>query len=199
MDRSRTGVRIEWRSPNFWLVIGVAASAVALQAAGLDTVLRFDREGIARGAWWLLITANLVHLGWSHVWLNLAGLGLIALLLGDRYPWWQWLLVGVASGLAVTLGLWCCSPEWRWYVGLSGALHGLFVAGAIGLLRGERNFALALLAGVAVKLAYEQAVGPSPGTAELAGGPVVVDAHLFGALGGAVAAALLWPLHGRKR
>jgi membrane associated rhomboid family serine protease len=43
---------------------------------------------------------------------------------------------------------------------------------------------------VILKLAVEQWLGPLWLTAEAAGGPVVVDAHLFGALGGALAAIL---------
>ncbi|MGF1642492.1 MAG: rhombosortase [Thiotrichales bacterium] len=183
--------RLDLRAANVWLLLAVMLCALAVQALRLDEALRFDRELVNQGHLWLLLTGNFAHLGWSHLWLNLAGLGLIGLVFSDSYRWWQWLTVGLLSSLAVTTGLWYFDPEWRWYVGLSGALHGLFVAGAIQLLRAERNFALVLLVGIAIKLVYEQVVGPSPGTAELAGGPVVVDAHLFGALGGALAAVML--------
>jgi hypothetical protein len=46
-----------------------------------------------------------------------------------------------------------------------------------------------LLAFLAVKLAYEHWVGALP----LAGSAVVVNAHLFGVLGGAAVAAFLKP------
>ena len=72
-------------------------------------------------------------------------------------------------------------------------LHGWFAAGALAMTRDsaprERRFGAILLALIVLKLVYEQWLGPLPMTAESAGGPVVVDAHLFGALGGVVAAA----------
>jgi hypothetical protein len=41
------------------------------------------------------------------------------------------------------------------------------------------------------KLAWEQFSGPLPGSEGTAGGPVIVDSHLFGALGGALTALTL--------
>ena len=43
----------------------------------------------------------------------------------------------------------------------------------------------------AAKLGWEQLAGPLPFTGETAGGPVIVDAHLYGAVGGALAALLI--------
>jgi membrane associated rhomboid family serine protease len=43
------------------------------------------------------------------------------------------------------------------------------------------------------KLLWEQAVGPLPGSAEVAGGKVIVDAHLYGAIGGLVLGWVLSP------
>ncbi|MGF1548306.1 MAG: rhombosortase [Thiotrichales bacterium] len=184
--------RFDLRAANLWLLLAAMLCAIAVQALGFDEAWRFDRDYVSQGRLWLLLSGNFAHLGWNHLWLNLAGLALVGVLFSDSYRWWQWLAIGFVSCIAVTGGLWYFDPEWRWYVGLSGALHGLFVAGAIRLLPAERNFALILILGIAIKLGYEQIVGPSPGTAELAGGPVVVDAHLFGAIGGAIAAVALW-------
>ena len=39
---------------------------------------------------------------------------------------------------------------------------------------------------------YEQMMGSLPGTSEMSGGPVVVNSHLFGAIGGVVSFILLW-------
>jgi hypothetical protein len=42
------------------------------------------------------------------------------------------------------------------------------------------------------KVAYEQIAGPLPGSEATSGGAVIVDAHLYGIIGGtAVAAALI--------
>ena len=79
-----------------------------------------------------------------------------------------------------------------WYVGLSGVLHGLLIAGAcIGLSRmpGESLIILAVVIG---KIAYEQIAGPMPGSEVASGGPVVVNAHVYGTIAGLVVGLPLW-------
>jgi uncharacterized membrane protein len=67
----------------------------------------------------------------------------------------------------------------------------LFVAGGIRLLSKELGFAVVLLGVLAGKLAYEQFFGSLPGTSEMSGGPVVVNSHLYGAIGGVVSGLLI--------
>lgn len=75
-----------------------------------------------------------------------------------------------------------------WYLGISGALHGILAAAAFVRIR-RRDFAGWLLVGLLLaKLAHEQTHGPLPFAGDM---PVVVDAHLYGALGGLAAAVLL--------
>ena len=174
----------------FPLVISILA--VVFQASGLDITLRYDRVAIEHGNWWLLLTGNLVHMGWGHVVLNLAGLWMVWWFFLGEFTDRQWLWIFVVSGLFVTTGLYLFNPGLIWYVGLSGLLHGLFIAGGLKLIPTERGFALALLGLILAKLAYEQTVGSMPGTSEMSGGPVVVNAHLFGSIGGAVAFLGLW-------
>ena len=169
----------------------VTLVSVFLQAAGWDTLLRYSREGVQHGEWWLLITGNLVHLGWNHLILNLAGLFMVWWFYDDEFSVLEWIWIFVVSGLFVTVGLYFLDPGLIWYVGLSGLLHGLFIAGGIRLLGRDTRFAVMLLALFAAKLTYEQLVGSLPGTTDMAGGPVVVDAHLYGGIGGAVAVTLL--------
>jgi hypothetical protein len=81
-------------------------------------------------------------------------------------------------------------PQLEWYVGLSGVLHGALAAGAIGWWRHEsRALALALTVVLVGKLAWEQWHGALPLSGDM---PVVVDAHLYGAVGGALVGGLLW-------
>ncbi len=181
---------LKWLRP--WLFpLVVSVLAIAFQATGLDLTLRFDREAIVNGAWWLLMTGNLVHLGWSHLLLDLAGLWMVWWFFMGEFTDWQWLFIFVISGLFVTIGLYFFNPHLIWYVGLSGLLHGLFVAGGLRLLSSDFRFAVVLLLVIAIKLGYEQIFGSVPGTSEMSGGPVVVNAHLFGAIGGLVSFLLL--------
>lgn len=180
-----------FHAPARWAVAGaIAALSLALQLGGtaVRDALMYDRTQIANGELYRLATGHLVHLDWRHLLLNLAGLLLVWLLVGDRYRSAHWLVIAGASAAAIDALFWWSMPELRWYVGLSGVLHGLLIAGAIGLIRERRTEALVLLAAVGAKLVYEHLVGPMPGSADAVSGNVITEAHLYGALGGALAA-----------
>ena len=131
-----------------------------------------------------------MHLGWSHLLLNLVGLALVAWLVGYAFDGLRWLFVMVLSIAAIDAGLWFLDTGLDWYVGLSGLLHGLLAAGLfVGLVRRDRE-ALILALFVLAKLGWEQLVGPLPGSESTSGGAVIVNAHLYGAAGGALAALL---------
>jgi len=72
-------------------------------------------------------------------------------------------------------------------VGLSGVLHGLMLVGGFGLIRSASPIGYLLLAGLAAKLLWEQLSGPLPFSESTSGGPVLVEAHLYGTIGGASA------------
>jgi len=170
-------------------VIALAATAGALWLAGLTQALRYDRAAIAAGEVWRVFTGHLVHLGLGHLLLNAAGLALVALLVGRELRVRSWLAALLVCALATSAGLWWLAPEVAWYVGLSGVLHGLLVTGLARAIRNGHARALhaTLLGLVVLKLGWEQYAGATAGTAWLSGGPVVVDAHLFGAAGGGLA------------
>ena len=189
---------IPWRLHALPLSIVLISTALALGGQTVTEALRYQRGAILDGQWWRLISGNLVHLGWSHLLLNLAGLVLVWLLFHHALSLRSWIVVTLASALAVGGGLLLFDPGIQWYVGLSGALHGLFAAGLVAALSsGNRAEWLLLLLFVA-KLTWEQLVGTMPGTAELAGGNVIVDAHLYGAIGGAIATGILVMLRRRR-
>ena len=158
---------------------------VALPAAGLRQVLEYRRAAVLQGQVWRLVTGNLVHLGWVHLVRDLAGLFLIWALTVDSLGEQACLWVRCASGLAVGAGLLLFSPASAWYVGISGALFGLFCAGALCQLRQRPLFAGAMLLGMAAILAWTLYAGALPGETAGLGGAVVAQAHLYGALGGA--------------
>lgn len=176
----------------FWVpVLVVASAAITIALAGPDTQasLRYERYAILDREWWRLLTGNLVHLGTAHLALNLAGLGLISFLFRPRFDAWRWFAVLLACALSTSLGL-LIFTQIEWYVGLSGVLHGAYAAGALAEVRGGRRFGYALLLLLGIKLLAELLLGASASTAVLIGGEVVVDAHLFGALGGLLSLVL---------
>lgn len=173
---------------------GLIALLAVLGQAGGETVrdaLQYDRHAIVDGEYYRLLTGHLVHLGWPHLLLNLAGLALIWLLVGDRYNRLQWLAVLAGTAVLIDAAFWYFLPELRWYVGLSGVLHGLLVAGAIVLLSVRRVEGIILLSAVSAKLVYEYLLGPMPGSTSSVGGNVVTEAHLYGAIGGAIMGTLI--------
>lgn len=172
----------------FFAPIAVLIVVLALGGEAAREALRYERLQMLP---WRLAGAHLVHLSWSHLGLNLAGLTMIGVIFSFRVSarfWWLCLVLAVIS---IDVGLWQFSPDIDWYVGLSGVLHGLFVLGAFAEWQQGQKTGVYLLLGVAAKIGVEQWAGALPMTASAAGGPVVVDAHLYGALGGLIACGLM--------
>lgn len=188
-------------SPGGWgLALGVAV--VLMLAAALpepwQDALSYQRGAVVEGLQgWRLLGAQALHLGWPHLWLNLGAWLLLCLLLLPGVSARSLSLVlagsvvGTASGLLLTPGL-------AWYVGFSGALHGVLGGGAILLLRARPALAASLLLGLAIKLLWDVLSGGGSGGLP-AGTRVVVEAHVWGSLGGLLAGGLHWWFTRRPR
>jgi rhomboid family GlyGly-CTERM serine protease len=150
--------------------------------------LSFDRPAIAAGQWWRLLTAHFVHLDLEHAVLNSLGLVLMWALFARDYSPWRWAAIYLVSALAVSAGLWFGNPELQWYVGASGALHGVMTAGTIAHLRRRDLDGWILATFIVLKLGFEQLSGALPFAGD---SDTIVDAHLYGAIGGVVIAVFL--------
>lgn len=171
-----------------FLSLAAACTVIAIGGDGASAALRYDRTAVANGQLWRLLSGHLVHLGAAHLGLNLAGLALVAWLVGPRFGVLGWVWILAVSTVSVSSSLYLLHPEIVWYVGLSGILHGMLAAGLLpGIFRRDGESVLLALLLVA-KLGWEAVAGPLPGSEASAGGPVVVEAHLYGAIGGALAA-----------
>jgi rhomboid family GlyGly-CTERM serine protease len=168
----------------------VLCVTLAVPGDSARELARYDRGDVLAGEYWRLLSGHFVHLGWGHTWLNVAALLIVGMLFSDVLRTRDWLASVCASILAIDIGLLWLEPDVEWYVGLSGALHGLVAAGALHLVARRERLGLVLVLGLCAKLVYEQAFGALPLTAATSGGPVLVVAHLYGAIGGACAAAL---------
>lgn len=153
----------------------------------LTHYLRYQREAVSDGQLWRLLTGHWLHLGWAHLAMNSVA---AALLLA---AWAEYgmnlgclLLQSLLICVGIGLGLWLAFPHIQWYVGMSGLLHGWVVLLLPLWWRGSRGFALAVGAGLALKLLLEQ-LGVSVG-AGILDAPVVHQAHWLGV---AVAALLV--------
>ena len=182
-----SGILYAWRPV---LVVVLVIFVIGLLGDLGRQLLAFDRDLIAAGQIWRLVSAHFVHTGFPHLILNVAGLVLVWYLVGTALSRVQWLYVWAVTIIGVDLGLWFLEPNLDWYVGLSGVLHGLVAAGVVASIRSLNLELWIVLVAVVAKLVYEQMVGPMPGSENTTGIAVLVNAHLYGAIAGAACGAV---------
>ena len=156
-----------------------------LQDPALHEVLRYER-GLMSAEPWRAVSHALLHLNFQHLLLNLVALACLSFLFRGAFQSGFWLLALLFSSAVSALGMYWFSPGVDWCVGLSGGLHGLFVY-AVLRVRGHWIW----LVGLGIKIMDEQFkllahFEWSQLSSELIDGSVVVDAHLWGALGGLI-------------
>lgn len=168
-----------------WLALALASAALTAQT---DHVARFGwQAGLGAHALWRWGSAHLVHLDGWHLGVDLVGLALLAHLALQLDKSRAALGVLALAALGVCAGLTLLTPQIRWYVGLSGALHGLFAWLGLTLAtlpgtRASRLTGLSLWLAGAVKLMMEHDL--PVGAPGWLGVPGVPPAHLFGYVSG---------------
>jgi rhomboid family GlyGly-CTERM serine protease len=172
---------------NHWrLPVIVSVVVVVFQWGGWSGPLRYDASATSHGQVWRLLTGNLVHLSWVHLFRDVPAMFVIwfgfSHVLSER----GWILLLVLDGLAVTLGLYFFAPSVEWYVGLSGVLYGLVMCAGLLLLPTRPVLGSIMVVGSSVIVLYGVFVGPLPIQELHLGGKVIPQAHLFGLIGGAL-------------
>ncbi|NUS45783.1 MAG: rhomboid family intramembrane serine protease [Mycobacteriaceae bacterium] len=162
------------------LLYGVEAiNAADHQQLNADGIRPRDTDGLIGILW-----APVLHADWEH----LAGNTVPALVLG-----FLTLLSGIARGLAVSAIIWAVAGVGTWLTAQSGTVH----IGASSLIFGWLTYLLTrgafsrnvgqILLGLVLLFLYGSVLwGVLPGTPGISW-----QGHLFGAIGGIVAAALL--------
>ena len=169
-----------WLPP---LLLMLLALALGLGGEPVRIALRYDSVAIGAGQWWRLLTGNYVHLGWWHLFLNELGVIVLVLLCPDKLSWAVWLRRLLLLSLGMSLGLFFFVPGVRWYVGLSGVMHGLFVLGLGRQVVVEKDLiAGGCLAYLIGKIAWEMFSGVPVSDEAAIGGSVLVESHLYGTL-----------------
>ena len=164
------------------LISGILATQII---DGKELVLfKYHREDIFSGQWWRLISGHFVHVTWMHLVFNVAGLVVIWLIFRDILTQRMWWMLTFGSIVGIDIGLLLFQPEIKWYMGLSGVLHGYFAGGSIQKIRLRGTRGLPYLILLIFKLLWEYFDGPLPGSADLSGARVITEAHLYGAIGG---------------
>ncbi len=137
---------------------------------------------------WRGWTAHWVHVGWIHYLLNMIAFACLPFIFPHAQNRYLVALLLLLPPL-VSLSFYCFYPNVEAYAGLSGILHGLYIAVSIYFLQfnQERKFALLVIALACIKIAWENLFG-SLETSQLIGSPVLVEAHLLGSIWGAILA-----------
>ena len=192
-EQLNDNLSITWRQRRGLLTIGaviVVALLLSLGGKPVELALRYDRSAIQSGEWWRLITGHWVHGSAQHVMVNVLGVLLMVALFNRTYTFRSWAFIVVAGITSIDLGFWFLMPQLKWYVGLSGVLHAVLAAGTVAWWRTESKSLAAVLTLIMIgKLLWEQTQGALPLSGEL---PVVVNAHLYGEIGGLLGTVLCW-------
>ena len=168
------------------MLLGLMLLCVWLQWFDFANSLRYDRELIIAGEWYRLFSGNLVHLNSAHLLMNIFGLAIVLFFFSTHLKPSQWLALFFLSMMFVSLGLFWTNSDILYYVGFSGVLHSLFIAGAIVEIRRYPISGWLFTISLILKLAWEQLYGAIPGSEILTNGQVIVDSHLYGAFSGMI-------------
>jgi rhomboid family GlyGly-CTERM serine protease len=173
--------------------LSAVATVLMLGGETWQQALAYQRQAIAAGQWWRLLSGNFVHLSWWHLFFNVLSLGLLALLCPERLPMAEWLRRIVALGAGMSLGLYWLAPGVSSYVGLSGMIYGMFALGFGRQALQRDEIGIACLAFILVRIGWELWAGASAAEVRLIG-PVVPLSHLYGVASAAIyaLAAMAW-------
>lgn len=164
----------------FFPLIAVSLVCLGLQFEPMASFAEWHRQAISQGQWWRIVSGNFTHTNIPHLAMNLAGLWVISFIFKPDVK--SWLLA--LSAVSFSVGLLNLFSGMGTYVGLSGALHGLFVYYALlEVLNGRKSSAFLVL-GIIAKVSWEMTMGAPQSTSTLIQARVAVEAHLFGLLSG---------------
>ncbi|MEL7298254.1 MAG: rhombosortase [Pseudomonadota bacterium] len=164
------------------IVFGLALVAIAALGDTIANQLAYYRPQILSGEIWRLLTPHLVHLNLTHAVMNAAAIILLGMLVGSAASIRCWLVIYAVLAIGISLMFLALNEDLYRYVGASGVVHGLAAFGALRRMSIARVESSLLLAGLAIKLGYEQIAVSALSTEALIGGRVITDAHLYGAI-----------------
>lgn len=169
-----------------WLLTLLFSALTLVALQWFQEGLLFQRSLINEGEWWRILSGNFVHSNAPHLYMNLAGLILLALLFNAYFSVKWFAIATCLLAIIVGLGLYWYVPRLGMYVGFSGILYGLYLTGALTALQHKD-----LITGIGIfiiilgKLIWDL-FDPSlnQGSAELINIAVANEAHWLGATGG---------------
>ena len=181
------------------VTLTVAILSLALMCStSLSEILQFDREAVAAGQLWRVVTGHLTHWNLDHLFWD----GVVFVVLGglcERQQHGRFILCLTAVAFLIPASMWLLLPELHTYRGLSGLDTALFTMLASGILAKKWaarewrwvTIIVGLMILLGLKVAFEVFTG---GTifvnAATANFQPVPLAHVVGAVAGIVVAML---------
>ena len=145
-----------------WWTTALALGAVTVQILpGAAEYLIYDRVALARGEWWRLLTAHLVHYSGAHLLNNLLVLIPAAWLVEERDRS-DLVRIVLVSAVAIGVGIFVFESDIARYAGASGLSLALLTYVALHGLAGRIRWRLVctvLLIIITIKLAGESMMG----------------------------------------
>lgn len=164
------------------LMIGVI-SVIAFLLEPISTdYLALQRTGLQDGLYYQALTGHFLHTNFIHIVFNLLGLLLLWALHGDDYETLSYMSKFIVTCLILSACIYRYSPDIHTYVGLSGAIHGVFAWGCIRDIEKKLISGWLLLVGLVIKVGNEQLNGAGTLMPDLIDASVAIDSHLFGAI-----------------
>lgn len=181
-------------------IIFIVTLLVQLLAPESTELLRYQSVEVSNGQWWRLFTANFTHSGWNHWLLNISGLILIDYLFQPTVKQSQRIFLIVFCMLSNVLLL-HLFMKLHWYVGLSGALHGYLIGGALLSFKQAKIHSSLIILVVTAKLISELSWEINEFTSDLIEANVIEESHLFGAVSAVIYFMFfyLWQLTKQKK
>jgi rhomboid family GlyGly-CTERM serine protease len=147
--------------------------------------LSYQRILVAEGQWWRPLSGQFVHNNSSHLFSNMAALLLCRALLSIVYSERNFILSLLSCALLTGVLIHFLLPSYDYYLGVSAALYGVLIAGALAMWRGRPYAGVSLFVLIIAKLSLDYFVPDSVGAvSERIGVPVAVEAHFVGVLAG---------------
>ncbi len=180
---SQSLIKILYQCSQYKLSLLVTGLSLLVMLLAPESIkfLRYEFSSVNDGELWRILTANFCHSNWNHWMLNIAGLWLMDIF---YQPVLSQKLRSYCLLFCITLNVlflhWFM--ELNWYVGLSGALHGFLIGGALLSWKSGKWINLSIVTFTIGKLFTESFWQINSGTEKLINANVVEEAHVFGAL-----------------
>jgi len=183
---------LAWAKAHY-LAIAITLISLLLMLLTPDSsnLLRYQSFEVSQGEWWRIFTANLCHSNWYHWLLNILGFWLMDIFYRPV----------LSANLRASLLIFCMIANvllmhlfmnLGWYVGLSGALHGYLIGGALLSWKSAIKLNLIIVTVACIKLAVELGWHINQTTESLIGANVVEESHAFGAFSAVIFFAIYY-------